>query len=119
MATQFCKHCGEQIDAECIICPKCGKQVAEIKAAQPNIVINNTNTNTNTNANYAGGPSGKEKNKWIALLLCFFLGYLGAHRFYEGKIGTGILWLISGGLFGIGWFLDFIGILFKPNPYYV
>lgn len=52
------------------------------------------------------------------MLLCFFLGGLGIHRFYEGKIGTGILWLISGGLFGIGWLVDFIILLCKPNPYY-
>ena len=32
---------------------------------------------------------------------CFFIGWLGAHRFYEGKIGTGILWLCTGGLMGV------------------
>ncbi len=46
-----------------------------------------------------------------AFLLCLFLGYLGVHRFYVGKIGTGIKWLISGGLFGIGALVDFIMII--------
>lgn len=44
-------------------------------------------------------------------LVCFFLGYLGIHRFMVGKIGTGILYLLTGGLFGIGVFVDFIMIL--------
>lgn len=60
-----------------------------------------------------------EKNKWTALLLCFFLGCFGAHRFYEGKIGTGVLWLLTGGLAGIGAIVDFFILLFKPNPYTV
>ncbi len=44
----------------------------------------------------------------IAFLLCFFLGYLGFHRFYVGKVGTGVLWLLTGGLFGIGVLVDCI-----------
>ena len=43
----------------------------------------------------------------VAWILLAFLGYLGIHRFYMGKILTGILWLVSGGLFGIGWLYDF------------
>ncbi len=74
--------------------------------------------NTNINRNY-GTYRGGEKNKWVALLLCIFLGYLGAHKFYEGKILLGIVYLCTFGLFGIGWVIDCISLLFKPNPYYV
>jgi TctA family transporter len=52
------------------------------------------------------------KSRLLAALLCFFIGFLGIHRFYVGKVGTGILYLLSGGFFGIGVFIDFILIIF-------
>lgn len=117
--TKFCKHCGGKIPASAVVCTLCGCQVEELHgAAQPNIVINNANNNSNTNI--AGGANmANARNKWVALLLCWFLGYLGAHKFYEGKTGMGILYLFTFGLVGIGWIIDSFVILFKPNPYYV
>ncbi|MHB8961839.1 MAG: NINE protein [Saccharofermentanales bacterium] len=44
----------------------------------------------------------------VGILVTFFFGVLGVHRFMAGKIGTGILWLLTGGLLGIGWLVDFI-----------
>ena len=52
-----------------------------------------------------------EKKRLPALLLCFFFGTLGIHRFYVGKIGTGVLWLLTGGILGIGALIDFIMII--------
>jgi TM2 domain-containing membrane protein YozV len=62
--------------------------------------------------NTAAAPAGKsEKKKMTALLLLIFLGGLGVHRFYVGKVGTGIVWLLTWGVFGIGWIIDLIKIL--------
>ena len=118
---KFCKYCGKKIPMAAIICTHCGCQVEDIKRNdQPNIIINNANTNSNTNANVNPAMFGvRVKNKWVAFWLCFFFGGLGVHKFYEGKIGMGILYLFTVGFFGIGWLIDCISLLFKPNPYYV
>ena len=52
---------------------------------------------------YAAGPMDYS----VAWILLTFLGLLGIHRFYMGKWGTGILYLVTLGLFGIGLIYDF------------
>lgn len=52
-----------------------------------------------------------EKSYIAMILLCFFLGSLGIHRFYAGKIGTGILMIITLGGLGIWTLIDFIMII--------
>lgn len=58
-------------------------------------------------------PTGAEQSKdWMTtFLLCFLLGGLGVHRYYVGKIGTGILYTLTAGVFGIGYLVDFIKII--------
>lgn len=51
------------------------------------------------------------KDFTITVLLCFFLGVFGIHRFYVGKILTGILMLITGGGFGIWYLIDLIRLI--------
>ena len=51
------------------------------------------------------------KSRLVALLLCWFLGLFGAHRYYTGKYFTGILMLLTGGGFVIWWIIDLILIL--------
>ena len=121
-STKFCQHCGGKIPKAAVVCTLCGCQVDIIKQAeQPSIVINNSNnnvnTNTNINQNLATALGVHMRNKWVAFFLCLFLGYFGVHKFYEGRVGMGILYLFTAGLFGIGCFVDLIVLLFKPNPY--
>ena len=121
--TKFCKHCGAKIPEAAVICTACGCQVEEINQNNtqqaPQIVINNANSNTNTNTNVNANYGMKMCNKWVSFFLCLFLGIFGAHKFYEGKAGRGILYLLTCGIFGIGWLIDLLSILAKPNPYCV
>ena len=86
---KYCAHCGAQLVDEAVVCPKCGCAVAPTKTVDPN---------------------ASPKSRLIALLLCVFVGGLGIHRFYVGKIGTGILFLLTAGVFGIGVIVDLIKI---------
>ena len=54
---------------------------------------------------------GGYMNRVGLALICFFFGVFGIHRFVVGKIGTGLIWLFTGGVFGIGALVDFIMIL--------
>ena len=115
--TKFCKECGEKIDRKAVFCTHCGCMVENIQVQQPQIVINNRNQIQNVNIPVTRAT--KEINKWVAFFLCLFLGCFGAHKFYEGKSGMGVLYIFTCGLFAIGWFVDCIVILCKTNPYYV
>lgn len=52
-----------------------------------------------------------DRSRLVALLLCWFLGYFGAHRFYVGKMGTGLLMIVTLGGFGLWWLLDLVMIV--------
>lgn len=78
------------------------QQMVQTQIVQPQVII--------ANQPMANGiiPNQSRKSKMVALLLCIFLGEFGIHKFYVGKIGMGILYLLTIGLFGIGWFIDII-----------
>ncbi|SOB60505.1 TM2 domain containing protein [Pseudodesulfovibrio profundus] len=77
----------------------------------------------NINVNVSAGGSrymtvASEKSRKTALVLCAVGGMFGVHHFYVGRIGMGIAYALTCGLFGIGWFLDSIKIWtgsFKDN----
>jgi len=54
-----------------------------------------------------------DKSNTVALLLCLFIGILGVHRFYVGKVGTGILQLVTLGGLGIWALIDMIIIIMQ------
>lgn len=50
------------------------------------------------------------KSRSTAFLLWLLLGFFGAHKFYLGKFGMGLVYAFTGGLCGIGWILDFFSL---------
>jgi len=86
--TKYCQTCANVIDVMAVVCPNCG-------VLQP----------------LPPGVAESEKRILPAFLLCFFLGVFGAHRFYVGKIGTGILQLVTLGGLGIWALIDMIMII--------
>lgn len=87
-ATKYCHACGGVIDAMAVVCPQCA-------VPQP----------------VPEGLVQTEKRILPALLLCLFLGPLGVHRFYVGKVGTGILQLVTLGGLGVWALIDFVMIV--------
>ena len=91
----YCHKCGKEVAAETAFCASCG---APLRTA-------------------AMGPGYKAEktvspcSRLAALLLCFFLGCLGVHRFYVGKVGTGVAMIFTLGGLGIWTLIDFIMII--------
>jgi TM2 domain-containing membrane protein YozV len=73
---KFCSECGSVIKAKAEICPKCGvRQIAVVSDG-------------------FGNPAPNGKSKLVAALLAFFLGDFGIHKFYLGRPGQGIMYLL-------------------------
>lgn len=92
----FCASCGAEVNEKAIVCVKCGVALPGAKSAGV----------------AAGGAGDVSDKDWIVtLLLCFFLGFLGIHRFYAGHTGIGVVQLLTLGGCGIWALIDFILIL--------
>ena len=128
MRPERCINCGsiELLEHETDYqCPYCNSRFPRMRTEPVTVIreVHYVPTPTAPTRKKAGKHhpvSGRRGiNKWVALVLCFFLGLFGGHKFYEGKPGMGILYFFTAGLFGIGWLIDLFVILFRPNPYYV
>lgn len=100
---KYCVECGALINIKAEICPKCGVRQPYIPEINEEQI--------------------KSENKWIiTLILCWFVGVFGVHRFYTGHILIGIIQLLTLGGCGIWVLVDFIIIIVgnfkdaKGNP---
>lgn len=112
-----CKNCGASFTDEVTNNEQPVVKSVVQSQSQPTTIINNNYSSTEFPKSSL--VNRKAKDKLVSFWLCLFLGMFGAHKFYEGKTGMGVLYLFTGGLFCFGWFFDCIALLFKPNPYYV
>ena len=109
MSNVKCPACGAPMENN--VCTYCGYK--EVTTAQRTTNISSQNHSyVNHQTVNTVMKNKSSKSKMFALLLCVFFGMFGIHRFYVGKIGTGILWLFTGGVVGIGWIVDIFMILF-------
>lgn len=117
---KYCRHCGAHIPEKAVICTKCGCQVEELRREddEPQVVVNHHYHTARPEAAPARNIS-RQRSKWTAFALCVFLGWIGAHKFYEGKHFWGVVYVLTFAFGGIGWLVDCMVLLFKPNPYYV
>lgn len=124
----FCTRCGTQIPDGAAFCPGCGapadnsppdpqantgnwNRQYQSSSGQPNYGYSQPNYGQTPPPYYGAGPRPKERLVAIVLCCVGFCGLSGLHRFYTGKIGTGILWLLTGGCFLIGTIIDLISLL--------
>ena len=102
----FCPNCGKENPDDSYYCRDCGFSLkSNAPAAGPGM--------ENTTASHTA-PKEKPyafKSRWTAFFLCLTLGWLGIHRLYIGKIGTGIIYALTFGCLGFGWFMDLFAIL--------
>lgn len=102
---KVCSKCGDAMPEDSFYCLNCGNAFPE-----PDIEFETMKKRINM-------QTGTWRNKWVALILCVLFGWLGVHRFYEGKVFTGLLYLCTLGFLGIGWIVDIVRLAKNPNPY--
>lgn len=86
----YCQYCGNELASGVMVCPNCGTPVRRQTYYYEN---------------------SSSKSRLVATILCFFFGGLGVHRFYVGRIVSGIFMILTLGLFGIWTIVDFVVIL--------
>lgn len=127
--TTRCIHCSKVIEESVNFCHFCGASQSSMPTRSAGYTVSSNQYPQQythyPQAYYPPTPPQQirlsyqsDKSKSVALVLCILFGFLGFHQFYVGKIGMGLLYLFTAGLFGIGWLIDIFAIAsgsFKDN----
>ena len=101
--TYECKYCGMQVRKKNVKCDECEKEISDFNES----VSVEESVDKNIDLKF----KRKKSFTLVKLMLCIFCGYLGIHRFLEGKIFTGIIYFFTYGLFGFGTICDIIRLV--------
>ena len=101
----YCPQCGVEMLAADRYCGGCGWD-AERPDDEPQ--PRQRPRRPPTSPRRTGPPS--DYNRLTTFLLCLLLGLFGVHRFYVGRTGSGVLWLLTGGILFVGWIYDLVMI---------
>jgi hypothetical protein len=112
----YCRNCGNEVSEKAIMCVACGTPP---KSGDKFCYNCKAETTPNTTVCMKCGVSLKHENQidgdgkdWLTtVLLCFFLGIFGIHRFYTGHTAIGVVQLLTLGGCGIWALIDFIMII--------
>ena len=96
--TNYCTQCGHRLESGADFCPQCG---TKIMPSQSRVINQSTQFQ----------PNESTKSSKMAFGLCIFFGMLGFHRFYVGKLFTGLLMLLTAGGLGVWVLIDLILII--------
>lgn len=105
--TLYCPHCGTEMLASDRFCGGCGWD-AEHPDEEPSKKERPSQREPPPTPRKTAPPS--DFNRLTTFLLCLLLGFLGVHRFYVGRAGSGLVWLLTLGVFSVGWIYDLVMI---------
>ena len=111
----YCRNCGNEVSEKAVMCVACGTPPNAADKFCHNCKAETTPGATicmKCGVNLKGVPPQGEGKDWLTtLLLCFFLGFIGVHRFYTGHTAIGIVQILTLGGCGIWTLVDFILII--------